>query len=251
MSEFYQTNSYATSTGAAISELAIMKKRTAIAVNWNIFHPKGGGQPEDRGCIVIRNRKFQLNRLIKQGKAVYHQLDSRIEFHDELEVGENVQCYLDWDYRYQSMRYHTAAHILMASARSVLPGFIPEGVVINEDHLGGTIKFCSSKDVMPSDCVDITNRANKIVEDDHCISSIECSSLESARDRYGPLFRFNPDTNLRGRIRVVVIDGIDANPCGGTHTKRTSEVGGINQSSCDASSLTFILDGLPPELSKI
>ena len=241
MKKLYQTNSYAESVSTKSIGLAIMKKRTAVAVEDLIFHPKGGGQPDDKGYIIIRDEKFRLNRLIKQGRHVFCQLEQRVDFHNDMEQGETVECVLDWKYRFLSMRYHTAAHVFMAMTRAVLPDFVPHGIEIKDDHSRCSIYFRSARDAPSNDGIEITKSVERVVTENRKVYEVFYKNLETAQVEHGDLFRVNPDILFSGEIRTIVIEGVDANPCGGTHVQQTGEIGKLVEVSCDDSSLSFSL----------
>lgn len=60
------------------------------------------------------------------------------------------------------------------------------------------------------------------------LSSLTFESTEAASAALGTLLRpSDAQVVIRGRARVIIIEGLDANACGGTHVSRMGEVGGI------------------------
>ena len=72
------------------------------------FFPGGGGQLPDRGWLKFGDQEIRVTKTQKQEGQLLHILEQEVlPF-----VGQSVEGVLDWEYRYQLMRTHTAMHIL-------------------------------------------------------------------------------------------------------------------------------------------
>src|SRR5438445_13175314 len=80
-----------------------------FALDATVFYPGGGGQMPDQGTISWTQREYEGNviGLNKRDDVVWHTLDCLPP-----SVGTQVVCKIDWEFRYQMMRTHTALHIL-------------------------------------------------------------------------------------------------------------------------------------------
>jgi len=119
--------------------------------------------------------------------------------------------------RYKHMRMHTALHLLCS--------------LIPYDVTGGQISYEKSRlDFNADDKIEkeeIENKINKLVEDDHEISYqwIKLEELDNQPDLVRTMSVKPPRTN--NEIRLVKIGNVDLQPCGGTHVRRTKEIGSI------------------------
>jgi misacylated tRNA(Ala) deacylase len=101
----YHADSYARNFNARV----IAQRENAIALACTAFYPGGGGQMADRGIIRWADQERAVTGLRKdeEGTAIWHELDGPLP-----PVGAEVEGILDWEFRYQMMRTHTALHIL-------------------------------------------------------------------------------------------------------------------------------------------
>ena len=83
-----------------------------IRLEDSIFYPQGGGQKGDRGYLVIDNQKYNIINSVKDED--YNSVLIMEQKIGEEHIGKDVNCYLDWDFRYRQMRLHTSLHIYHA-----------------------------------------------------------------------------------------------------------------------------------------
>ncbi|PDZ43873.1 alanyl-tRNA editing protein [Bacillus wiedmannii] len=177
-----------------------------VVLNETAFYPTGGGQPHDTGTlngIAILDVK-EVNDEIRH--FITEQLHT-----------EEVEGKINWERRFDHMQQHTAQHILSAAFW---------------DHFNiPTIGFHLGKETVTIDLetenlhAEIVEKAiqiaNKIVFENHPIRTL-WMNLEEAKTL--PLRK---EPTITENIRVVIIENFDYNGCGGTHPKRTGEVGPI------------------------
>jgi len=172
------------------------------------FYPSGGGQPFDTGTL---NDKNVLETEEIDGE-VRHYLEEPLE-----DSCKTVEGKINWDRRFDHMQQHAGQHILTA---------------VFADHFEiSTAAFHLGEEVVSIDldCHDLTQQqalaaeemANQIILENRPIETIwpEKSELPKYRLRKAPAVDEN--------IRLVIIQELDYNPCGGTHPRSTSEVGSI------------------------
>ncbi len=161
-----------------------------------IFYAFSGGQESDAGTIG--------------GKRV---LDARKEGHDivytledghGLRAGDAITVEIDWARRYKLMRLHLAAEIILELAYQNLPAIEKIGAHIAEDK--ARIDFAWTENIAKLFPM-MGEKANALVTADHPIISA-----------------FSDEANQR---RYWEIDGFARVPCGGTHLKRTGEIGPV------------------------
>lgn len=187
-----------------------------IALDATVFYARGGGQPGDRGKLVLADR-----REIEIVEAVYD-ADRSTVLHvpapDAVppEVGEAVVAALDWETRYRRMRAHTALHLLSVA----LPYPVTGGSVGDGE---GRLDFDSGAAAV--DKAEVEARLNDLVGKDAAVLTRWISDDElAANPGLVKTMSVKPPTGT-GRVRLIEIVGLDLQPCGGTHVARTGEIG--------------------------
>ena len=199
----------------------VPEKRTHayLILNQTIFHPKGGGQPSDRGVICSREYEVTVKKAIRYHGVVIHW--GKLNRGTPTE-GEAV-CVLDWPYRHLVMRRHTAAHLLdhclaqaVGSKVQTTDSWLDEpcyvgyaGSVPSEEALRETEALANRM---------ITNAATVSIK---FLTSEEAKELLQNASNYERL----PDLL---EVRTVTIDGCQPIPCGGTHVSNLAEIGRVS-----------------------
>jgi misacylated tRNA(Ala) deacylase len=185
-----------------------------IILDRTAFYPQSGGQPSDTGSLQKDGVEFNVLRVEAPGHA--HIVD-RIGLCD----GDSVHGIIDWDRRYRLMRSHTAIHILSAVI------FQETGAKItgNQIDLARSRIDFSLESFDKTKMAEYVERANEIIKEDH---SVETAVLPRAEALSMPdLVRLAMELPDREEIRVVRVEGVDSQACGGTHVRSAIEVGGI------------------------
>jgi len=187
-----------------------------IALDAALFYPRGGGQPGDRGKLLLAD-----GAEVEIVDTVYDADRSTI-LHAPAPgarlpaVGERVVARLDWDTRYKRMRAHTALHLLSV----VLPYPVTGGSVGDGE---GRLDFDSGEALV--DKAEVEMRLNALIAADAEVRTRWISDEElAANPGLVKTMSVKPPTGA-GRVRLVEIVGLDLQPCGGTHVARTGEVG--------------------------
>jgi misacylated tRNA(Ala) deacylase len=195
-----------------------------IVLDRTVFYAQGGGQPGDVG---------QLRRadgsVVPVANTIYGP-DRTTIVHVAApgspapECGETVTAELDWDRRLGRMRVHTALHLLSV----VLPYPVTGGSIGDGE---GRLDF----DIQEAglDKAELTAKLQDLVDRDAAVSDrwITDSELD-ANPGLVKTMSVQPPRGS-GRVRLVEIDGIDLQPCGGTHVRRTAEIGPVTVSDVE------------------
>ena len=191
--------------------------RGGIVMDRTVFYPAGGGQPGDKGFLA----KADGSR-IELATAVYDNLEKTIIAHVPAagsvmpSPGESVSLELDWDVRYRRMRMHSGLHLL-----SVVLAYPVTGGSIGEDE--SRLDFDIPEAGLDKD--EITARLAALIGKNADVSDRWITDAElDANPGLVKTMSVQPPRGS-GRIRLVSIDGLDLQPCGGTHVKNTSEIG--------------------------
>jgi misacylated tRNA(Ala) deacylase len=185
-----------------------------IILSQTAFFPQSGGQPSDTGLLQRDGDVFKVMRA--EPPEPVHIVDKV-----GLEVGDMVHGILDWERRYRLMRSHTACHILSAVI------FKETGAKItgNQIDLSRSRIDLSLESFDKAKMVQYIDKANKIIKENHRIE-IKVMSRQNAM-AIPDLIRLAMEVLDRDDIRVVQVEGVDTQACGGTHVRSTDEVGGI------------------------
>ena len=187
----------------------------AVVVDRTVFYPLGGGQPGDTGSMSWSTGSASIvDTRYGDAGEILHLVDDDSPLPA---VGDTVQLELDWDRRYRHMRMHTAMHLL--------------GAVLKYGVTGGNISVDKSRlDFDMEDPVDkeaVGAALQALVEEDHPVSCrwISDAELDANPDLVRTMSVQPP--RGKGQVRLLEIEGVDLQPCGGTHLKSTAEVGRV------------------------
>ena len=185
-----------------------------IILDRTAFYAKSGGQPGDIGKIILNGKEINIIDTVYDNKQnILHVCENS----NDLKIDEKIKGKINWEIRYKHMRMHTALHLLCS--------------LIPYDVTGGQISYEKSRlDFYADDKIEkeeIENKINQLVKDDHEISYqwITLEELDNQPDLVRTMSVNPPRTN--NKIRLVKIGSIDLQPCGGTHVRRTKEIGSI------------------------
>lgn len=181
-----------------------------------LFHPGGGGQPHDRGTLLLRGEHLPVTvvREDDQGR-VWHDVGR------DLEKGVSVRAVLDWPLRYALMRHHALMHVVNTVALQHLGG-VMTGAQLGTDRSRIDFRLPGfAREQMGG----FQMLVNEIIGRDLPISS-SIISEEEFRGRPELVRTLNVlPPIVDGTVRVVEIRGFDAQACGGTHVHTTREIG--------------------------
>jgi len=187
----------------------------AVLLDRTIFYPTGGGQPGDTGRMSWDGGNATIiNTVYGDGGEIRHLVAEG----DSLPgSGTSVNIDIDWERRYRHMRMHTALHLL--------------GSVLQYGVTGGSIGAEKSRldfdMVNPVDKEAVNSALQALVADDHPITCRWITDEElAAKPELVRTMSVQPPKG-GGKIRLLEIEGVDLQPCGGTHLKSTAEVGAV------------------------
>jgi misacylated tRNA(Ala) deacylase len=189
-----------------------------IRLDRTVFYPTGGGQPGDIGVLrLVDESAIAITDTVKGDGAdeVIH-----VPARDSVlpELGAEVIAEIDWERRHRLMRMHTCLHLLCA----VVPGAVTGGSVGDGR---GRLDFDVPGASLDKDA--ITAGLNKLIAEGHAVAPrwIDDAELE-ARPELVRTMSVKPPMGA-GKVRLLEIDGVDLQPCGGTHIKNTEEIGRV------------------------
>ena len=192
----------------------------AISLDRTVFYPMGGGQPGDTGRIEWDGGAVEVIDTRYGDGTILHLITDGAT---PPPVGTSVTAAIDWDRRYRHMRMHTGLHLL--------------GSVLQYGVTGGNIGAEKSRlDFDMQDTVDkesVTAALQALVAANHQVGSSWITDEElAAQPELVRTMSVQPPKGA-GKVRLLEIEGVDLQPCGGTHLKSTSEVGQIRVSKVE------------------
>jgi misacylated tRNA(Ala) deacylase len=192
-----------------------------IVVDRTIFYPRGGGQAGDAGAIVLANGAcIAIGDTVKgdaPGEILHVPAPGQEAALEAVKAGEKAALRLDWDRRHRHMRFHTATHLLCA----IVP-HETNGCSITSGY--ARLDFDM---VEPLDKEHLERELARLVAEAHDIRTIWISDEElDAKPELVRTMSVKPPRGV-GKIRLLEIDGVDLQACGGTHVANTREIGAL------------------------
>lgn len=181
------------------------------------FFVECGGQVSDQGTIKIGTHDVPLRGLKKMGNAI----GAFINAPQPMKIGDSVTLIVDSPSRINTMKNHTATHLLQAALIDVLGKQVRQsGSVVTPDYL--RFDFTYHENLTPEQITLVENIVNnKILENIPVI--VESATLKEASNR-GVIAIFGEKYNPE-KVRIVEVPGFSAELCGGTHVHATGDIG--------------------------
>jgi misacylated tRNA(Ala) deacylase len=213
----YHTDSYLTTFDAKV--LAV--EGNALALDQTAFFPGGGGQLADRGALTWNGARLPLTGLSKRNEVVWHAIDAGAGALPS--VGETVTGQLDWDFRHRMMRTHTALHVLCGVIFKDFGAQVTGGQMYADK---ARMDF-SMEGFTPDLARAIERNVNDALAADHPIKVYFLPREEAFEIPDLIRTKINLLPPEIATIRIVEIVDVDLQADGGTHVRRTGEVGAI------------------------
>ena len=181
------------------------------------FYPRGGGQEPDHGEID----GFKVVDVFKQGEIVIHVIEIDSDNKHFIE-GMMVKGIVDDTRRNAITRHHTATHILNSSAKINLGSWVWQNSAFKEESYA-RLDITHHSALTKAELHLIESTANKIVRKNLPVL-IKNFERGDAEQKYS--FRiYQGGVVPSNKVRIVNIEGWDVEACGGTHVRRTGEIG--------------------------
>ncbi len=184
-----------------------------VVIDRTSFYARGGGQEPDHGTIA----GFKVIDVTKHADVIVHRLQDGTP-----ETGQLVSCKVDSQRRSNITKNHTSTHILNASSREVLGSWVwQHSAFKDDDHARLDITHHSS--LTDIQIKQIEDMANSIISENLPVT-IQSFDRGTAEQKYG--FRIYQGGVVPVKsVRIISIENRDVEACGGTHVKRTGDIG--------------------------
>ena len=214
--EVFRSDAYARACEARVTAV----DDTGIRLDRTVFYPTGGGQPGDSGELVLGDGTVIRIVDTRKGEVpgeIVHVPDSETPAGADA-TGSEVTARIDWDRRHRLMRMHTCLHLLC----SLIPAPVTGGSVRDGS---GRLDFDLPESTLDKE--DLTARLNRLIAGDHRVTPRWIGEEElDANPSLVRTMSVAPPRG-RGRVRLLEIEGVDLQPCGGTHVASTGEIGRV------------------------
>jgi len=186
-----------------------------VILDKTLFYPRSGGQEPDHGLL----NGCRVYDVEKSGNVIIHEVE-----HPSFHEGDIIDGMIDIERRMQLARHHTATHLVAGAARAILGSHIWQAGSkkdVDVAHIDLThYELIDEKTVEK-----IEDLANKFVAKKMRVEK-KVMRRDDAEKAYG--FRLYQGGAVPGRdLRIINIEGVDVEACGGIHVDNTEEVGEI------------------------
>ena len=188
-----------------------------VVLDRSAFHPGGGGQVSDTGWLDHAAGTVDVTGVDNVDGVVWHVLAD-----DVLELNGHVVLRVDHERRSRVAQLHTDSHVLNALVYESFPGTLVTGAQINDDGTG-RMDFDLSEvdnDVLRA----LDGGVNDVIRRGAEVRSVYVDAGDAAI--VAGLVRslsVAPPPTPDGTLRVIDIDGVDRQACGGTHLSNTAQ----------------------------
>ena len=204
-----------------------------IWLDRTVFYPRGGGQAGDAGVLALADgRELAIADTVKgapspvtgEGRGegadadiIHVPAPNQEALLGAFAPGTAVTARIDWERRHRHMRFHTATHLLCA----IVP-HPTNGCSITSGY--ARLDFDM---VEPLEREHLERELARLVSEAHDVRTVWITDEElDAKPELVRTMSVQPPRGV-GRIRLLQIDGVDLQACGGTHVANTREIGAL------------------------
>ena len=205
------------SAGTSVAAAAALEDsgEALVKLEESPFYAEGGGQVADAGTLRWNGTEAEVIDVYRVGD------DQALRIRGEApEAGSRVEAEVTRVDRHATMRNHTATHLLHAALRERLGTHVRQaGSAVRPDKL--RFDFTHGARLSPEDIEAISDRVNGWISASSPVRAIEMARDEA--EKLGAMALFGE--KYGDWVRVVEVEGVSRELCGGTHVANTAEVG--------------------------
>ncbi len=216
-SEFTGYESFA--SDATVTGMREIGGQLFLLLSRTPFYTESGGQVSDQGQLVWNGRAATVEGLIKSDGGIIHIVKSDPAFTPRL--GDGVQALVDERMRRDTMRNHTATHLLHAALRNVLGTHVQQaGSLVEPERL--RFDFSHYEKVSEEQLAAIEAMVNEKILEGIPVLQHRDVPFEDAKTM-GALMFFGD--KYGDAVNVLQVGSYSMEFCGGTHVHNTAEIG--------------------------
>jgi len=203
--------------GIAVQSLSAGEEGVVV-LDETPFYAESGGQAGDCGYLSADDLRFDVRDTSKAGGAFLHHgiLDS-----GNLQVGASVEATVDSSVRQSTALNHSATHLLHAALRQMLGEHVSQkGSLVDSQRL--RFDFSHFEAIKPEQLKALEDKVNAEIRNNSAVETEE-TDIETAKSK-GAMALFGE--KYGDQVRVLTMGGgFSVELCGGTHVKRTGDIG--------------------------
>ena len=182
------------------------------------FYAEGGGQAGDQGLLTGPDGRVEIRETTRPVPTLI--VHKGVVTSGSIREGERLQLSVNSRTRHDAARNHTATHLVHAALRDLLGPHVKQyGSLVTPNRL--RFDFAHFRPLASRDIDEIEAIVNDQVRQDQPVQTdvmgvqeaVAGGALAFFGDKYGD------------QVRVVHIDTFSKELCGGTHCRRTGEIG--------------------------
>jgi alanyl-tRNA synthetase len=191
-----------------------------VVLDHTPFYPESGGQIGDTGRLLCAASDSEIAKVSDTQRTITGAIVHKAEARAVLRVGDLVTAKVDVERRDAIRRNHTATHLLHAALRKTLGTHVKQaGSLVAPDRL--RFDFTHYAGLDEQDVLDIEDLVNEhVLKNEEVVTTI--MDLDAAVNT-GAMALFGE--KYADRVRVLTIDDFSKELCGGTHVRRTGDIG--------------------------
>lgn len=197
-----------------------------VVLDRTAFYPESGGQPNDTGKLVRDGdgAEFEVVYVGKFNGDISHEIAQAGEnAASNLKAGDRVKGVIDWDRRYRHMRMHTATHVIA----NVIEKEVGAQITGNQLGLDQSRVDFSLEAFDRDKFAEYEKIANEVITQNHPVN-FDLVSRKEAEEKLSRLTTLAKGFSEEIKeVRLVEIEGVTIEACGGSHLKNTGEIKGI------------------------
>src|SRR5271155_253436 len=222
----YYGDSFLTNFDAVVTDIRLVSRTGGealwqVALNRSAFYPTSGGQPFDKGNLTATSRTGAVLEIPIDEVAEDEQGEVWHYTAKPLVAGTQVHAAIDWERRLDHMQQHSGQHLLSAIFSRELSAHTVSF------HLGdesSTIDL-NTASIAHASLERVERLANEVIAQDRPVTIRTVSRADAESLLASGQLRKLPERD--GDIRLIEIEGVDLNACGGTHLRSTGQIGGL------------------------
>ncbi len=210
----YETLRATTGVAAVASETG---PAALVKLEESPFYAEGGGQVADSGVLRWSGGEVRVVDVYRVGEDQALEVETA---NGMVEAGAAVEALVDRETRHATMRNHTATHLLHAALRERLGAHVRQaGSAVRPDKL--RFDFTHGQALGPDELRGVEDRVNEWIKASRPVRWLEMERKDA--EKLGAMALFGE--KYGEWVRVVEVDGVSRELCGGTHVANTAEIG--------------------------
>jgi alanyl-tRNA synthetase len=189
-----------------------------IILDQTPFYAESGGQVGDRGELLGEGAKFAISDTVKPVEGIF--VHKGTVKKGGFKIGDAVLAKVDAEERMDTVRHHTATHILHATLRSVLGEHVKQaGSLVAPDRC--RFDFTHYTALSEREKERIEELVNERIIENHPVETAEMDIDQAIATGAMALF----DEKYGDKVRVVTVKDVSKELCGGTHAQASGDIG--------------------------